>query len=37
VLVHLYPAADGADPGGRAAAAFGAPVTVAEDGMEWVF
>lgn len=37
VLVHLYPAADGADPGAEAAAAFGGPVTVAEDGMEWEF
>ncbi len=37
VLVHLYPAADAADPGAAAAAAFGGPVTVAEDGMEWEF
>ena len=35
VLVHLYPAADDADPGAVAAATFGGPVTIAEDGMEW--
>ncbi|MDF1553240.1 MAG: MBL fold metallo-hydrolase [Deferrisomatales bacterium] len=37
VLVHLYPAAEAVDPGAAAAAAFGGPVTVAEDGMEWEF
>jgi ribonuclease BN (tRNA processing enzyme) len=35
VLHHLYPAVEETDPAGTAAAAFGGPVTVAEDGMEW--